>query len=556
MIAPARDTLQHFAGLNTASFAAALEGRPVLVSYADVIERPGVWAREILPRLEAGAYSSVILDSGAFSELTRPDFHVDLDAYGAFALEHAELFDLVVNLDDIGGDLERTWRNQAALEALGLDVLPVYHGREPWCVLEHYAARYDYVGLGFARDRGRIAKDQGQGLDPEAWLAAAFALIGDRAEVHGFGMTRHAEAFPFTTTDSTTWIAELCAIRRDATVDELDPAWDAGDYWRSTAGVGSWFAGVLEELTRDQLAELVLASYDARGGDPDPDVLECCHWQARTVFARFDAAELEAWLEAELPGPDPSSCEISHNSRDAAACPFCGEEAGGVELLEVWREDRAFQISGCCEASEALWREEMETWDRKAWAAWFASEAGLQVRQVCGPGPTSGATLDWGLRLGEVEQRDAKGFVRDHHRHNRPPAGWRWGHGVYNGDELVAVAMIGRPVARALDPAEVVEVNRVCVRPDLVEGLVWNACSMLYAAAAREAKRRGFSRIITYTLESEAGTTLRAAGWEPVATTRGGSWDRPSRPRDDRSPTCPKIRWERQLRAERAQAAA
>jgi hypothetical protein len=39
---------------------------------------------------------------------------------------------------------------------------------------------------------------------------------------------------------------------------------------------------------------------------------------------------------------------------------------------------------------------------------------------------------------------------------------------------------------------------------------------MLYSAAWRAAKAMGYSRIITYTLLSENGASLRAAGWNCV----------------------------------------
>jgi hypothetical protein len=106
--------------------------------------------------------------------------------------------------------------------------------------------------------------------------------------------------------------------------------------------------------------------------------------------------------------------------------------------------------------------------------------------------------------------------------------------------------MVGRPVARLLDHTRVVEVNRVCIA-ELEPELVWNACSMLYAAAAKEARRRGFETIVTYTLEDERGSALRACGWTAAALTRGGSWNRTSRPREDKAPTGRKVRWELEL---------
>lgn len=152
--------------------------------------------------------------------------------------------------------------------------------------------------------------------------------------------------------------------------------------------------------------------------------------------------------------------------------------------------------------------------------------------------------LDWNLNVVPVRQAVAKEFVRAHHRHcPKPPAGWRYGAAVTNGPTLLGVVMVGRPVARLLDPKTTVEVNRLCIRGDVAPHLKWNACSLLYGWASKEAKRRGFRKILTYTLESEDGTSLRAAGWIPEAKTRGGSWNRQSRARSDHAPTDRKTRW-------------
>jgi hypothetical protein len=69
-----------------------------------------------------------------------------------------------------------------------------------------------------------------------------------------------------------------------------------------------------------------------------------------------------------------------------------------------------------------------------------------------------------------------------------------------------------------------------------------NACSALYGAAARLGKALGYSRIITYILDSEVGVSLRAAGWVQDPGSYGGvSWqNRPGR--HDRNPG-PKGRW-------------
>ena len=227
-------------------------------------------------------------------------------------------------------------------------------------------------------------------------------------------------------------------------------------------------------------------------------------------------------------------------------CLFCGEKAV-FEVTEIWPKTREFDVWACCGGNYEAWIAEMQDWSREEWKEFIDYHTGLSVRGVPQE-PGVGYAIDWGIRLGPVSLKTAKEFVRCHHRHNPPPAGWRWGLGAYNGSELIGVAMVGRPVARMLDPGQYVEVNRLCVKDMRPRELVWNAASMLYGAAAREAKKRGYETILTYTLaDEEEGTSLKAAGWTPVKRTRGGSWNRPGRPREDRAPTVPKIRWERRL---------
>lgn len=233
-------------------------------------------------------------------------------------------------------------------------------------------------------------------------------------------------------------------------------------------------------------------------------------------------------------------------------CPFCdGPEY--YEILEAWTDPdtgglRDFQLATCCEGSHDAAVEWLATAPRRDVCA-FLTRAGWpgDVRQVYDEHDTGHLRVDCGLTVAAVPFATARAFVARHHRHNKAPVGWRFGCGCFNGGQLVAVVIVGRPVARAIDPTSTVEVTRLCVDPSADSALTWNACSMLYGEAARQARRRGFSRVITYTLETETGTTLRAAGWQPVATTRGGSWNTPSRPRQDNAPTCRKIRWQRDL---------
>lgn len=106
------------------------------------------------------------------------------------------------------------------------------------------------------------------------------------------------------------------------------------------------------------------------------------------------------------------------------------------------------------------------------------------------------------------------------------------------GGVLVGVAIIGRPVARKIDQIMTVEILRLCT-----DG-TYNACTKLYGACKRAAKELGYSRIITYTLETEPGTSLRAAGYRYCYTTKGETWNRPSRKRIDKAPIVPKKLYE------------
>ena len=133
------------------------------------------------------------------------------------------------------------------------------------------------------------------------------------------------------------------------------------------------------------------------------------------------------------------------------------------------------------------------------------------------------------IELTPITIRDAKAFVLQHHRHNKPPAGCKFSIGVTDGEQIVGVAMVGRPVSRNLDDGRTAEVLRVCVLDDAPK----NTCSMLYGASWRAWKAMGGNKILTYTLTKELGASVRGAGWTIVHETRPQGWDRPNRPRKD-----------------------
>lgn len=144
------------------------------------------------------------------------------------------------------------------------------------------------------------------------------------------------------------------------------------------------------------------------------------------------------------------------------------------------------------------------------------------------------------LALQPITFAEACAFVRRHHRHHRPPVGWLFGTAANDGERVVGVVMVGRPVSRVIQDREpyTCEVNRLCT-----DGTP-HVASMLYAAAWRAARALGYRRLITYILTSETGVSLRAAGWREIGAAGGGSWSVPSRPRVDAHPLEMKTLWE------------
>jgi len=143
------------------------------------------------------------------------------------------------------------------------------------------------------------------------------------------------------------------------------------------------------------------------------------------------------------------------------------------------------------------------------------------------------------LSLQPISFSEASEFIREHHRHHQPPVGWKYGIAVNDGESVVGVITVGRPVARHLDDGWTLEVTRCCT-----DGTK-NAASKLYSAAWRAGRALGYKRMITYTLaDAEPGTSLRAAGWKELYSTPGKSWSVTSRPRVDKHPLQKRICWE------------
>jgi hypothetical protein len=144
------------------------------------------------------------------------------------------------------------------------------------------------------------------------------------------------------------------------------------------------------------------------------------------------------------------------------------------------------------------------------------------------------------VRAVPLHLKQANEFVAQHHRHSLPTVGGKFAVGATDDTGiLVGVAVAGRPVSRRLDDGLTLEVLRVCT-----DGTA-NACSFLYARCAKIGRLMGYERIVTYTLASEGGASLRAVGATPTGPLESHEWANPNRPRKSQEVYHePKYRWE------------
>lgn len=145
-----------------------------------------------------------------------------------------------------------------------------------------------------------------------------------------------------------------------------------------------------------------------------------------------------------------------------------------------------------------------------------------------------------------VGLREANAYVGEFHRHSRPVQrdGGKFAVGCGNDAGLWGVAIVGRPLSRIIaQDATVAEVLRVCTRPGAPKG----SNSFLYGRCWQAWKALGGRRLVTYTLQTESGESLRGAGYRIVAELAPRSWvDRRDHLKREWQPVYgqAKLRWE------------
>lgn len=146
------------------------------------------------------------------------------------------------------------------------------------------------------------------------------------------------------------------------------------------------------------------------------------------------------------------------------------------------------------------------------------------------------------IEIRPITFKEASEYINTHHRHHKATVGHKFSIGCYKDEKLVGVAVCGRPVSRHYDDGLTCEINRLCT-----DGTK-NACSMLYGACCRIAKEMGYKKIITYTLKSENGASLKASNFICEGEAGGTHWTG-KRDKNQDIPCEMKIRWSKDLMA-------
>lgn len=123
------------------------------------------------------------------------------------------------------------------------------------------------------------------------------------------------------------------------------------------------------------------------------------------------------------------------------------------------------------------------------------------------------------MNIKPITFREASDYINKIHRHHNATVGCKFCISIVDeNSQLHGVAVCGRPVSRRLDDGLTLEINRVCT-----DGAK-NACSMLYGACCRIAKAMGYKKVITYTLQSENGASLKASNFICEGQAGGKHW--------------------------------
>jgi|TARA_B110000908_G_C10222673_1_gene436198 hypothetical protein len=123
------------------------------------------------------------------------------------------------------------------------------------------------------------------------------------------------------------------------------------------------------------------------------------------------------------------------------------------------------------------------------------------------------------IKVQPMTIKAANEFIKEFHRHHRPTTrnSGKWALAAVNlHGELVGVVIAGNPVSATYMDGKTIELTRLCVK----EGAPKGTCSFLLSKCYSIWQQMGGEKVITYTLESESGASLKGAGWKLSGTVK------------------------------------
>ena len=123
------------------------------------------------------------------------------------------------------------------------------------------------------------------------------------------------------------------------------------------------------------------------------------------------------------------------------------------------------------------------------------------------------------MELQPIRYKEACDFVWQYLNQQVPEQGWKFGIAVNDGEKIVAVITVGKPVARYKDDGWTLEATHCCT--DGTKNIQYK----LYESALKATKAMGYKRLITYTLISESGS-VKSEGLMKEVSSAVGSQER------------------------------
>lgn len=123
------------------------------------------------------------------------------------------------------------------------------------------------------------------------------------------------------------------------------------------------------------------------------------------------------------------------------------------------------------------------------------------------------------LLIRPITIKVANEFIKDFHRHHRPTIrnSGRWALAAIDlNGEVVGVVIAGNPVSATYMDGYTLELTRLCVKESAPKG----ACSFMLSKCCSIWRTMGGQKVITYTLDTESGASLKGAGWKLSGTVK------------------------------------